>query len=313
MKFKIMGLRSLKTIIAVLVSYIVSLFFGGLNPAMLSAASITAVNSSIFDSFRSSFDRVSMNIVAVIVAFLLQALDLVNPIGVTIGMTIIILICNFFKAQYAIGSCAIYFVFVLQVPYENQNLEVYAFNRIMDTIIGSAIGLLVNTFVFRPRQEKYLLMTYRTAYLHLRNGFKDLLEEDKSVDEFKLIDDISQINHSSNKLKKDILLKMNENINTVTVSKLNNLFRTALSLIIELNELDEYPTITEKNNDLLNRFFKGDFESAFKIGKAENEYDNRYNYELTKIVHTMESIEFNLNEFQKMYNRSKEKWYMERK
>lgn len=313
MKFKIMGLRSLKTIIAVLVSYIVSVFFTGLNPAMLSAASITAVNSSIFDSFRSSFDRVSLNIVAVIVAFLLQALDLVNPIGVTIGMIIIVLFCNFFKAQYAIGSCSIYFVFVLQVPYENQNLETYAFNRIMDTIIGSAIGLLVNTFVFRPRQEKYLLMTYRNSYLHLRSGFKDLLEEDKSVDEFKLIDDISQINHSSNKLKKDILLKMNENINTVTVSKLNNLFRTALSLIIELNELDEYPTISEKNNDILNRYFKGDFESAFKIGQPEDEYDIRYNYELTKLVHTLESIEFNLNEFQKMYNRSKEKWYLERK
>lgn len=313
MKLKIMGLRSLKTIISVLIAYIIAYFLPGLNPAMMAAAAITAINSSIFDSFKSSYDRVMLNITSVIIAFLLQALNLVNPIGVTLGMLIFVIICNMFNWQYAIGSGAIFFVFVVDAPYSNIDLEIYAFNRIMDTLIGSGLGLMINTFIFRPRQEKYLLLTYRKAYLNLRNGFKDLLEEDKSVDEFKLIDDVSKINDNSIRLKKDILLKMNENLNTVTVSKLNNLFRTALSLIIELNELDENPVISVKNNEEMNVYFKGDFSCVFNVGEVREEYDIRYNYELTKLIHTLESIEYNLYEFQKMYNRSKEKWYLERK
>lgn len=310
---KIMGLRSFKTIVTVVIAYLIAEFIPALNPAMMSAAGITAINVSMSDSLKSSFERIATNVFAVLIAFLLQAIGQVNPFGVAIGMIIIIIFCNLLNYQNVIGSAAIFFVFVLDVPYSNQNLEIYAINRVLDTIIGSILGLLVNTYLLRPRQEKFLFTAYRTAYLRLRQGFKDLLEEDKSVDEYKLIDDISRIHEFSSKLKKDMRLKLNENVNTVTVSKLNNLFRTALSLIIELNELDEYPIITEKNNDELNLYFKGDFNSTFEIGESSNDYDRRYNYELTKLIHTLESIEYNLYEFTQMYNRAKEKWYLERK
>lgn len=207
----------------------------------------------------------------------------------------------------------IFFGFVLSVPFSNQNLEAYAFNRIVDTLAGSAIGVIVNAYVFRPRQEKFLLESYRKSYIKLRNGLKDLIEEDKSVDEIGLLDDISQINDNSRKLKQDIKLKMNEKINTVTVSKLNNLFRTALSLIIELNELDESPVISEKNIDVLNEYFKGDFTNGFETGIPATDFDIRYNYELKKLVDTLESIEYNLQEYTQMYGRSKQQWYKDKK
>lgn len=310
---KLMGLRSIKTIIAVVIGYVIALFFPALNPAMMGAAAITAVNSSIFTSFRSSFDRVMANITAVMTAFLLQYIKLVNPLGVAIGLLIIITVCNTFDWKYVIGSASIFFVFVLDVPYGNRNLQVYAFNRILDTLIGSFLGLMVNAYVFRPRQDKFLLSTYRDAYKNLRKGFKDLLEFDKSVDEFELIDKLSKINFISQKLRKDIRLKMNEDVNIVTVFKLNNLFRSALSLIIELNDLDEVPIISEKNYKLLLNYFKGDFNCPFKVDEIKNDFDTRYNFELEKLIYTLESIEYNLYEYTKMYNKQKNKWYLETK
>lgn len=310
---RILGLRSLKTILAVFIIYIIATIFPELNPAMMAAAAITAINSSIFDSLRSSFDRVMANIVAIMVAFMLQSIKQVNPFGVTIGMTIIIVACYFFNWQYTIGSALIFFVFVLDVPYANKNLEIYALNRIIDTIIGSVLGLLVNTYVLRPRQEKVLLNSYRSSYLGLRSALKNLLENDISVDEVKLIDELAQINYISKKLRKDIRLKMNENINTVTVSKLNNLFRSALSLIIELNDLDEKPIITANTYEELFFYFKGDLNTSYIIGEIENNFDRRYNFELRKLVHTLNSIEYNLYEFTKMYNEQENKWYLERK
>lgn len=310
---KIIGLRSIKTILAVFLVYLISTFLPQLNPAMMGAAAITAINSSIFDSLISSFDRVMGNVTAVIIAFILQSMEQVNEFGVTFGMFLIVSVCYFFKWQYTIGSSLIYFLFVLDVPYTNGNLEVYAFHRIMDTVIGSLMGLLVNTYVFRPRQEKVLLNSYRAGYKDLRQAFKDLLQEDKSVDEVNLIEKLSSINYISKKLRKDIRLKMNENVNTVTISKLNNLFRSAVSLIIELNDIDEKPIIKKENYDLLELYFKGDFVSAFEIGNIESNFDMRYNFEITKLIHTLESIEYNINEFTKMYNKQDNKWYLERK
>lgn len=310
---RVIGLRSLKTILAVFLIYIIAEIFPELNPAMMAAAAITAISSSIFDSLKSSFDRVMSNIVAILVAFMLQSINQVNQYGVTLGMAVIITICYFFNWQYTLGSAFIFFVFVLDVPYANKNLEIYALNRIIDTLIGSVIGLLINTYVLRPRQEKVLLNAYRTSYLSLRSALKNLLENDISVDEVKLIDELSQINYISKRLRKDIKLRMNENINTVTVSKLNNLFRSALSLIIELNDLDENPIITKKIYEELLVYFKGDLNTSYIVGEIENNFDRRYNFELGKLVHTFNSIEYNLHEFTKMYNEQENKWYLERK
>ena len=313
MKRKIMGLRSLKTIIAVTIAYFVGYFIPNLSEAVMAAAAITAMDVSISDSFKSGFVRIFTNIIAIITSFILQSLNLGNPVGIAIGLTFIILLCNLLNVQNLIGTTSIFFVFVVDVAYTNQNLEIYALNRMIDTVLGTIIGLLVNAWIFRPRREKYLFNSYRSTYIDLRNGLKDLLEEDKSVDEFYLIDSVSLIHDNTKRLRNDTRIKMNEGINSITVSKLNNLFRTALSLIIELNELDDYPIITEKNRDELALYFKGDFKLAFDVGEPVSEFDERYNYELSKLIDTLESIEYNLHEYTTMYNRIKDRWYLERK
>ena len=302
---------------AVVISFVMAEIFPALSPAMMAAASITAINVSIFWSFRSSFDRIMANITSIIIAYILQVVGQVNPFGVAVGMLSMVIICSIFNWRYYIGSATIFFVFILEVPYlASQNYEVYSINRIFDTIIGTLIGLVINTFIFRPRQEKYLLTIYRKSYVNLRKEFKALLTEDKSVNEFKLIDDIATINECYNNLRNDIKLKMNSNVNTVTVSKLNNLFRMALSLIIELNDIEEQPKISESNNELLLAFFKGDYKSNHETMSefdADNEYYNRYNYEIKKIIHTLESIEYNIYEFTRMYEQLENSWFKEGK
>ena len=315
MKIKRIGLRSLKTIISVTLCFIIAGIFPQLSPGMLAAAATTAINISIFDSFRSSFDRIMANVTAILLAFLLQIMGQVNPIGVAIGMLILVIVCNIFSWQYIIGSATIFFVFVLEVPYfTDRNFTNYAINRMFDTFIGTLVGLLVNTYVLRPRQEKYLLQSYKRAYLKIRSSFKDLMEVDKSVEEIALIDLLTKINENYRHLRNDVKLKMNENINTITISKLNNLFRIAVSLIIELNDMEEIPKLTEYNKELLLRFYKGDFEREYATKlPVDSEYYSRYNYEVRKTIHTLESIEYNIREFSKMYEKLGKKWYLEGK
>lgn len=309
------GNRSIKTVIAVFFSFVIAGIFPELSPGMMSAAAITAINISIFESFRSSFDRIMANVTAIIVAFILQLIKQVNPVGVAIGMTIIVCVCTIFNWQYSIGSAAIFFVFVLEVPYfAKQDYRLYALNRIFDTVVGTGIGLLVNAYILRPRQEKYLLSVYRSTYKDIRNEFKALLADDKTVDEFKLIDSISKINDTYKNLRNDVKLRMNSNLNTVAVSKLNNLFRMALSLIIELNDIDEKPKLSNKNYIMLQQFFKGDLECQHQIvDDVDSEFFLRYNYEITKIIHTLESIEYNILEFTKSYEKLENVWYKENK
>lgn len=308
MKFRKIGLRSTKTIIAVAICFGIAQIFPELGPGMMSAAAITAINVSIFNSFRSSFDRVAANLVAIFMAYLLLLSGQTNFVGAAIAMTAIVLICNIFNWQYSIGNAAIFFVFVVEVPYyASQDFSVYAANRVMDTLLGTMVGLVVNALIFRPKQEKFMLNAYRDAYVKIREDFKNLISYDIAVDEYKLIDIIHKMNETFRNLDADIKLKFNENVNTITVFKLNNLFRMAISLLIELNDIEERPVISKENEELLMFFFKGDFEHIHQICESPSrEFDVRYNYEVKKLVHTLESIEYNIGEFSNRYYKSKQ-------
>ncbi len=314
MRKGLIGSRSLKTVLAVTLAYFIAGIFPELSPGMMSAAAITAINISIYDSFKSSFDRIMGNLIAIFMAFLIQYTGQINPIGVAVAMTVIVLVCSIFNWQYAIGSATIFFVFVLEVPYyQETDLYLYSLNRIFDTLIGVLIGLVINTFFLRPRQEKMLLQTYRESYILLIKSLQELIAEDKSADEQELINSIMRINQSYTRLTNDVKLRMNQNVNTVTISKLNNLFRVAISLIIDLNDVEETPILTEENQELLLKFFKGDFEYKNPEGNINSEFNQRYNYEIRKIVHTMESIEYNINEFSIRYDKLKDEWFRESK
>jgi uncharacterized membrane protein YgaE (UPF0421/DUF939 family) len=146
-KFNKIGMRTLKTGLAVIVTLLVSQLLEISNPFFATIAAIFAMESSISATFTAARDRMYGTVLGAIVAFIFSMLIPVNAMTIGIGIVIVIYICNAFKWQGTIKISTIVFLAILLGFEEGGQFE-YALFRTMDTFIGLAISTLINYFVF---------------------------------------------------------------------------------------------------------------------------------------------------------------------
>ncbi len=146
-RFNKIGMRTLKTGLAVIVTLLVSAQLEISNPFFATIAAIFAMESSISATFTAARDRMYGTVLGAIVAFIFSMLIPVNALTIGIGIIIVIYICNAFKWQGTIKISTIVFLAILLGYEEGGQLE-YALFRTMDTFIGLAISTLINYFVF---------------------------------------------------------------------------------------------------------------------------------------------------------------------
>lgn len=149
-KFKI-GLRTTKTVIAVGVT--ITLFeLWNRQPAMLAALSaVYSMQQSNKTSLKYGKFRIFGNTIGVIIAIFIAKIGLLIGLDPSLfritasmlGVLLIIVICNALNLNTSIiNSTATFFVVLLNTP--STHLLTYGANRILDTIIGAIIGILIN-------------------------------------------------------------------------------------------------------------------------------------------------------------------------
>ncbi|MDO4774734.1 MAG: aromatic acid exporter family protein [Aerococcaceae bacterium] len=145
------GLRTTKTVIAVGVT--LTLFeWWNRQPAMLAALSaVYSMQQSHETSVNYGKFRIFGNTIGVVVAILIARLGLLISLDPSVfrvlasmlGVLLIIVICNALNLSTSIiNSTATFFVVLLNTP--SMHLWDYGANRILDTIIGAIIGILIN-------------------------------------------------------------------------------------------------------------------------------------------------------------------------
>lgn len=146
-RFNKIGMRTIKTGLAVIVTLLISALLEISNPFFATIAAIFAMESSISATFAAARDRMYGTVLGAIVAFIFSMLIPVNALTIGIGIIIVIYICNAFKWQGTIKISTIVFLAIL-LGYEEGGQFEYALFRTMDTFIGLAISTLINYFVF---------------------------------------------------------------------------------------------------------------------------------------------------------------------
>ena len=146
-RFNKIGMRTLKTGLAVIVTLLISDMLEISNPFFATIAAIFAMESSISATFTVARDRMYGTVLGAIVAFIFSMLIPVNALTIGMGISIVIYICNAFKWQGTIKISTIVFLAILLGFEEGGQFE-YALYRTMDTFIGLAISTLINYFVF---------------------------------------------------------------------------------------------------------------------------------------------------------------------
>lgn len=300
---RIIGMRSIKTAAAVIIALIAVDLLQLKSPSIVATAVITAMATNIHESFAASLFRTLSTLIGVVLAIAFQLLNFANPFSAGLGVLIIIIACNLLGIQKALVLATLIFISVLTYEFEtDRDLVMYAVYRLIDTMVGSIIALVVNIVLFRPKQEKFLIESYLALVPQIETSLIDIVNGRK-INHSQLIEGLYLLNTNYRNLRNDTKYKMNEHIDIINIEELNNKFRMAISILIDINHMDNSNNLTKKSVDFVNNYYNEKIlpESEMEDTDLVTQFSIVYNYEVRKVVITLKSINNALDKFVKIY------------
>ena len=160
-KFHI-GLRTVKTAVAVILSMLIVEYFGTTDSRLIFAmlGAMAAVQPTFRESLESCLTQILGVLFGTVTALILHLLPLHPLIASGIGIILVITLYNGFRIRFSPGlACLV----VVTLCYDTSaHPVIYAMGRIWDSAIGLGVGMLINTLVFpydNSRQIRNTVMT----------------------------------------------------------------------------------------------------------------------------------------------------------
>ena len=175
------GLRTLKTAVAVILSMVIVNAFGTTDSRLIFAmlGAMAAVQTTFKDSLESSLTQIVGVLFGAVVSMGLLLIP-VHPLAIAgIGIILVISLYNAFGIRYSPGlPCLI--VVIMCVSPDIQPIS-YALGRIWDTAIGLVIGMLINTLVFPYDNSRRIRQTVKSLDKELIIFLEELFDGDREI------------------------------------------------------------------------------------------------------------------------------------
>lgn len=165
------GMRTIKTSIAVTISITLAYIFKLNSPFFAGVAAIIAMQDNLVDSYRMGRNRVLGTILGAAVGLLGSLISVGNPIIIGIGIIIVIHLCNRLGWNKSVSIASIVFISIIMNVEQGKELY-YSLNRILDTMVGIIVAVIVN-FVISPPLTKNKI---HSASLTLIDEFSQALK-----------------------------------------------------------------------------------------------------------------------------------------
>lgn len=152
------GLRIIKTGIAVFICLITLYWFNHFEPIHAAIACVLMMKSTVEESTQSGVQRtigtILGGIVSLILINILRYFDIphesmIKPIVMTLGVVVVLIVSKAAHAASYISSMAAVVLLITMISHASvdDNTLVYVVNRVLETIYGIGIALLVNKYV----------------------------------------------------------------------------------------------------------------------------------------------------------------------
>lgn len=299
MKKRRIGMRAIKTALAVALSIWIAESLGLQNPAFAGYSAVVSMTTYVYESYHVSWNRMVSTTIGAFFAVVFFNLDFVNPLSMFIGVLAIIYICNRFKWPNAISLACIVFVTIMLYSDDGSVLD-YSLHRLFDTFVGLLVGFFINLFFFPPKPEKWLVESYFKCYTDSKEALKQILSQpDAHIDETLLVRDLHEVSERYRAMTRDRIMTLSDSLPLGTVESVQNALRISVGLIIEVGNLEEYPPLSEENKLRLRNLFSEDFHDQLPLNNQAEEMDRlHFNYEIAKIVELLKNVRKNLDIFE---------------
>lgn len=157
-----LGLRNIKTSLAVFLSFLVFRIIGRDYPIYACIAAIICTKDTFKNSFEVSKDRIIGTIIGGLVGgVFLQInsnfqMNFSFEIISSLGIMLVIYLCNLINEKGTVSLACVVFLLIMINFKDVDSTAPYAhaFDRTLDTAIGIAISLVVNRYVFPYNEAK---------------------------------------------------------------------------------------------------------------------------------------------------------------
>ena len=287
MKIKKVGLRNLKTALAVALTIFLSQILNLRSPFFAGIAAITAMQSSVSESFSSGVDRMFSTILGGIIALLFSLIAPENPFFIGLGIIIIIYLCNVFNWKQSVQLSGMVFLSII-LNYEEGSRLYYAFYITVDSLFGLIVGTLINYFVLPPNLEDKMLESAQKMYSQVKNMVGAIIWKEEGGELENLRKDLICIEENYNILKKEVKLNLYKSHTFDNLEIIFELLENIYNNLSIIYSMGETKYIDEENRKSLENLFGRKLPKYSE--EDECELDLIYNYHLKNIVDNLNNI-----------------------
>jgi uncharacterized membrane protein YgaE (UPF0421/DUF939 family) len=265
-----LGMRNVKTAIAVLICLLLGQLLNMENPFYIVIAAMISMESSVMNSFDVGKNRIMGTVLGALLGMGFASIDRGNLILTSIGITIIIYVCNLFKWNKSIVIAGVVFLAIMLEMNEG-NIIAYSINRIIDTIIGLGVGLGVNYLIFPYSFEK-TIKTQTDALVELISTNVDLVfckEKAADLESFE-----------------EALLNLSDEINDYKLKILEK-FDSIYTHLKVMDKISRKPVLNEENLKKLDELH---FEPKNSREAEDQALKNVYNYHARELFKRMKEL-----------------------
>jgi uncharacterized membrane protein YgaE (UPF0421/DUF939 family) len=175
------GLRTLKTVAAVIISMLVVELYGTTTSKLIFAmlGAMAAMEPTFTDSLQACITQIVGVFLGAVAGVLLQMLPLPPLVATGIGLVLVITLYNLLHIRFSPSLPCFIVVMVCTTP-DVVPME-YALGRIWDTAIGLSIGLLINTLVFPYDNSRQIRATVKSLDRELLRFLEDMFDVDEDL------------------------------------------------------------------------------------------------------------------------------------
>lgn len=175
------GMRTIKTATAVVLSMVVVELYGATASRMIFAmlGAMAAVQPTFRESLESCVTQTVGVIFGALVSVVLLSLPIHSHVAVGLGMVMVITLYNAMKVRFS-PSLPCFIVVTLCTTPDVQPL-LYAVGRIWDTAIGLGIGMAINSLIFPYDNRKQIHFTMESLDKEVLAFLEELFDGDEII------------------------------------------------------------------------------------------------------------------------------------
>lgn len=278
MKLQKLGMRNIKTGLAVMICIIVSKYIVE-NPMYSAVACIISMQDTVKGSFKAGLNRVKGTIIGGIIGYLSVLINPGDPILCGLGAMLTIYLCNLFSLNNAITVASVTFVsihtgIILSDPAR------YSIFRVIDTSIGVLVAIVINYLIARPDYLSIL----NDEFIKLEKVSKDFVKakiiNKEKININKFEKDVKKLDSIYKKLEDEIEYTKDE-VDLENIKQNVILCKEIYYHMQSIELLEKKLFLNQENYNSLNKLYSKLENINWEINEEESPV---FNYHLSKII-----------------------------